>query len=134
MDINESDQFSPLKPLPGSILTEGWRTSEPLITIACITYNHFSYIKDALNGFLAQRCEYPFEIIIRDDASFDGTTEIVHEYKNEYPEIIQTVTEKENTFNDGVYPLSRVLPMARGKYIALCEGDDYWTDPYKLEK
>lgn len=82
-----------------------------------------------------QKTTFPIEIIIHDDASTDGTAEIGKEYAEKYPELIVPILQKENQYSKGISPSpTYVWPRARGKYIALCEGDDYWTDPYKLQK
>ena len=107
----------------------------PLVSICCTTYNHEKYIRDAIEGFLMQETNFPFEIIVHDDASTDRTPNIIREYQKKYPEIFVCIYQKENQLSKGVRPLPvYVLPKARGKYIALCEGDDYWTDPFKLQK
>lgn len=107
----------------------------PLVSICCLTYNHAPYIRDAIEGFLMQKTNFPVEILIHDDASTDGTADIIREYEAKYPDIIKPIYQKENQYSKGVR-ISCVyqFPRARGKYIALCEGDDYWTDPYKLQK
>jgi glycosyltransferase involved in cell wall biosynthesis len=107
----------------------------PLVSICCITYNHEKYIRDALEGFLVQKTNFSFEIIINDDASTDNTANIIREYEEKYPELFVCIYQKENQWSKGIRPSTTyVWPKARGKYIALCEGDDYWTDPYKLQK
>lgn len=107
----------------------------PIVSICCVTYNHSEYIKDAIEGFLKQKTAFPIEIIIHDDASTDNTQEIINHYKKTYPELIFPIFQKENQYSKGLKPWPNfVFPRARGKYIALCEGDDYWTDPYKLQK
>jgi glycosyltransferase involved in cell wall biosynthesis len=108
----------------------------PIISVCCITYNHVSYIRQCLDGILMQRTTYPFEIIINDDCSTDGTTEIIKEYVSKYPDIIVPIFHGENQYQKGVRGIYAkfVFPKARGKYIALCEGDDYWIDPLKLQK
>lgn len=107
----------------------------PLVSVSCITYNHKKYIRDAIESFLMQRTDFPIEIIIHDDASTDGTTEIVKEYEGKYPNLIYPIFQKENQYSKGIKPLFEyVFPKTRGKYIALCEGDDYWIDSYKLQK
>lgn len=108
---------------------------EPFVSICCITHNHESYIRDAIEGFLKQVTNFSFEIIIQDDASTDQTADIIREYKIKNPEIINPIFHKENQYSKGVGSI--ILPpmkIARGKYIALCEGDDYWVDPLKLQK
>lgn len=111
------------------------RLRDPIVSICCITYNHKDYIQDALEGFLMQETNFPFEIIIHDDASTDGTAKIVRAYEKKYPHLVKGIYQKENQYSQGVRPSpTYVWPSARGKYIALCEGDDYWTDPLKLQK
>lgn len=108
---------------------------QPLVSVCCTTYNHENYIRDVIEGFLIQKITFPFEIIIHDDASTDGTTEIIKEYADKYPELIVPIFQTQNQYSQGIKPWPNfVFPKARGKYIALCEGDDYWTDPYKLQK
>lgn len=107
----------------------------PLVSICCTTYNHVNYIRQCLDGFVMQKTNFPIEILIHDDASTDGTQDIIRGYEAKYPNIIKPIYQKENQYSKGVkvslvYNYSR----AKGKYIALCEGDDYWTDPYKLQK
>ena len=115
----------------------------PKVSVCCITYNHVKYIEQTIQSFLIQRTSFPFEIIIHDDASTDGTAKIITRYADKYPDIIVPILQKENQWNKGMLsgefygfePFTRnVLPTVRGKYIALCEGDDYWTDPTKLQK
>ena len=108
---------------------------EPVVSICCLTYNHILYIRQCLDGFMMQKVNFPIEILIYDDASTDGTQGIIREYETKYPNIVKPIYQKENQYSKGVrvgfvYNYSR----AKGKYIALCEGDDYWTDPYKLQK
>lgn len=108
----------------------------PLVSICCITYNHAQFIRKCLDGFLMQQTDFPIEILIHDDCSTDGTTEIIREYEAKYPDLIFPLYEEENQYQQGkaaeidFYNYRR----ARGKYIAYCEGDDYWTDPLKLQK
>lgn len=107
----------------------------PLVSIVCTTYNQEKYIRDALNGFIMQKTEFPFEVIIHDDASTDNTTNIIKEYESKYPEIIKPIYQKENQFSKGIkLGAAFIYPKTKGKYIALCEGDDYWIDPLKLQK
>lgn len=106
----------------------------PVVSVCCATYNHFDYIEDALVGILAQVTSFPFEIIIRDDASSDGTSDILRRYAQRYPNIICLMINLENQFKNGIRPMHVWPSLARGKYIALCEGDDFWTSPTKLQK
>ena len=105
----------------------------PLISICCITYNHVNYIRECINGFILQKTNFTFEILIFDDASTDGTDKIIKEFSSTYSNII-TFLQTENQWgkNDGF--INYLLPAAKGKYIAICEGDDYWTDHLKLQK
>jgi glycosyltransferase involved in cell wall biosynthesis len=105
------------------------------ISICCLAYNHESYIKQCLDGFVMQKCNFTFEILIHDDASKDNTASIIKDYEAKYPDIIKPIYQIENQHSKGVKPTFAFnFPRAQGKYIALCEGDDYWTDPYKLQK
>lgn len=107
----------------------------PLVSICCLTYNHEPYIKQCLDGFLMQKTNFPFEILIHDDASVDNTQNIIKNYELKHSDIIKPIYQKENQYSKGI-GVSRVyqFPRAKGKYIAMCEGDDYWIDPYKLQK
>jgi len=104
-----------------------------VVSISCITYNHAPYIRQCLDGFVMQKTTFPFEILIHDDASTYGTPDIIREYEAKYPGLIKPIYQTENQHSKGV-KISQTFnwPRARGKDIALCEGDDYWTDPYKL--
>ncbi|MBQ9591392.1 MAG: glycosyltransferase [Paludibacteraceae bacterium] len=113
----------------------------PLVSICCITYNHAPFIRQALDGFLMQeaptgveRDEEWLEILVHDDASTDGTDAIIREYASKYPTKIYPLYEQENQYSKGVIVDGFNYKRARGKYIAYCEGDDYWTDAQKLRK
>lgn len=125
-----------LVPLSEEEIRAKWANSDckPLVSICCATYNHAAWIEDALCGFLAQKTVFPFEIIIRDDASNDGTTEIVRGYVLRYPNLIRHVINASNKFSVGESP-SQVWPsLVNSKYMALCEGDDFWVVDDKLQK
>lgn len=111
---------------------------KPKVVIQCITYNHKSYLKDALEGFIMQKTDFPFVAIVHEDASTDGTDIILSEYAEKYPDIILPIFEKENQYSQSDKPLDRIIKKAikatNAKYVALCEGDDYWIDPSKLQK
>ena len=106
---------------------------EPLLTIVCLAYNHASFIRETLESFLRQETDFPFEVIIHDDASTDSTAAIICEYTARYPSVIKPIYQSENQYRQGVPFSTRLFARARGKYIAYCEGDDYWTDPRKLQ-
>jgi glycosyltransferase involved in cell wall biosynthesis len=108
----------------------------PLVTVICTSYNHEKFIKKCLDGFVMQKTNFTFEIILHDDASTDNTLKIVKEYESKYPHLFNNIYQTENHFSKkGVSIWTDIMfPKAQGKYIALCEGDDYWIDPYKLQK
>ncbi len=116
-------------------ILDSWEKTAPLVSIICNTYNHRKFIEQAIRSFLNQKGNFPFEILIHDDASTDGTQEIVKEYQRKYPSLIKPIYQTENQYSKGIKPaFVYQYPRAKGKYIALCEGDDYWTDPFKLQK
>ncbi len=109
---------------------------KPLVSINCITYNHEPYIRQCLDGFMMQKTNFAFEVLIHDDASTDNTANIIQEYEAKYPEIIKPIYQAENQYSkgEGAISVRFNFPRAKGKYIAMCEGDDYWIDPHKLQK
>jgi glycosyltransferase involved in cell wall biosynthesis len=110
--------------------------NKPLVSICCITYNHAKYVRECLDGFLMQKTTFEYEIIMHDDASTDETQEIINSYCRKHPNLFRTVYQQFNLYAKGIRGIAAnyVYPLAKGKYIAVCEGDDYWTDPYKLQK
>ncbi len=109
--------------------------SDILVSICCLTYNHEKFIKYALDGFLMQKTNFKFEILINDDCSQDNTPNILRDNEKRNPGKFNVTYQTENQFSKGVKPLREILfPQVKGKYVALCEGDDYWTDPLKLQK
>ncbi|WP_147289828.1 glycosyltransferase [Anaerosacchariphilus polymeriproducens] len=108
----------------------------PIVSISVLTYNHENYIRQALDSFLVQKTNFPFEILIHDDASTDKTQDIIREYQEKYPDKIFPICQNENQYSKGIFTVSANFnfPRARGKYIAFCEGDDYWIDMDKLQK
>lgn len=113
---------------------DGGRDSAPLVSVICLTYNHARYIDKCIAGILMQKTDFPVEIIIHDDASNDGTSEIVRNYADRHEGTIVPVLQSENQYSRGNNPKALALANCRGDYIAYCEGDDYWTDPQKLQK
>jgi hypothetical protein len=110
-----------------------WAGDQPLVSVLCTTHQHVDHIEDAIRGFLGQDTTFPFEVIIRDDASTDGTAEIVRDYAERYPSIIRPVLEQVNRW-PATSPLQIIHGRARGELFAICEGDDYWADPDKLSR
>lgn len=109
--------------------------NDPMVSICCLAYNHVPYIRKCLENFMMQKTNFPFEVLIHDDASTDKTADIIGEYEAKYPNIIKPIYQTENQYSKGV-GVTRVyqFPRVKGKYIAMCEGDDYLTDPLKLQK
>ena len=108
--------------------------SDVRVSVICITYNQKKYIRRAIDSMLSQVTEFQFEVIVHDDVSTDGTVAILREYEEKCPEIIRVIYETENQYSKGVdFVAQMVRETARGKYIALCEGDDFWTDDHKLQ-
>ena len=108
---------------------------KPLVSVICITYNHAPYLRQCLDGILMQKTTFPFEVVINDDCSTDGSTDIIKEYVERYPEIIVPVYHDENQYSKGPnVAITYWIKEARGKYWAATETDDYWTDPLKLQK
>ena len=105
------------------------------VSIICNVFNHEKYLRDALDGFVKQQTTFPFEVLVHDDASTDGSVAILKEYEEKYPDIFRCLYQTENQYSKGAR-ISRDFQASRakGKYIAICEGDDYWTDPLKLQK
>lgn len=110
-----------------------WKDGPPLVSILCPTYQHVDFVEDALRGFLGQDTDFPFEVIVRDDASIDGTAEIVREYAMRFPNIVQPILEATNAY-PAVRPISVLRAAARGEFVAICEGDDYWFSPDFLQR
>ena len=111
------------------------KTNDIMVTIRCAAYNHEPYIRQCLDGFVIQKTDFKFEAIVHDDASTDMTADIIRKYAAKYPDIIKPIYETENQYSKHDGSLTRIFnEHTRGKYIAICEGDDYWTDPLKLQK
>jgi glycosyltransferase involved in cell wall biosynthesis len=109
--------------------------NEIIVSIICNAFNQQDYIRNALDGFVMQQTDFPFEILVHDDASTDRTPQIIREYEEKYPHLFRPIYQTENQYSKRVGITRNIqVPRAKGKYIALCEGDDYWTDPRKLQK
>lgn len=105
-----------------------------MVSICCLVYNHEKYLRQCLDGFIMQKTNFKYEVLIHDDASTDASADIIREYEQKYPDIIKPIYQTENQYSKGV-KISWELqyPRAKGKYIALCEGDDFWSDENKLQ-
>lgn len=117
------------------INTELKSEEQILVTICCTAFNQEKFIRQCLEGFVMQKTTFRFEAIVHDDASTDNTATIIKEYAAKYPHIIKPIFETENQYSKHNGSLRRIMRAnMRGKYIANCEADDYWIDPYKLQK
>lgn len=109
--------------------------NEVTVSIVCLTYNQERYIRQTLDGFLAQEADFNYEIVVHDDASTDSTPAIIEEYSLKYPDVFRPLLSTTNNYDKGLlYIYDIAIRHARGKYIAYCEGDDYFIDPHKLQK
>lgn len=109
--------------------------SEIMVSVYCLCFNHEKYIRDALDGFITQKTNFNFEVIVHDDASTDNSTQIINEYTEKYPDIIKPIFQTKNKYSQGIDIIGDyIIPQLGGKYVAVCEGDDYWTDSLKLQK
>lgn len=117
-----------------SELFDTWSCDEVKVTICCICFNHEAFLDDTFKGFFSQKFEYPFKVIVYDDLSTDNSREIILKWKNKYPRLIEVIFSKTNQYSRGVRPLNLLLPNVGTKYMALCEGDDYWCSEVKLQK
>ncbi len=104
------------------------------VSVISTVYNHEKYIRQALQSIVDQITNFPFEVIVHDDASTDGSAEIIKEFEEKYPDIIKPIYQTENIHSQGIKSSEFTIPKTRGKYIALCEGDDFWTDNSKLQR
>ena len=115
------------------------KKEEPiLVAIHCLVYNHEPYLRDCFEGFVKQKTNFRFVAIVHDDVSTDGSAAIIREYEEKYPDLFRPIYETENQWSKHDGSLERIMNEAidatGAKYVAMCEGDDYWTDPLKLQK
>src|SRR5690554_3523732 len=115
---------------PTPIAMQQWDSNvAPIVSIQCITYNHENYIRDAIEGFLMQKTTFPVEVLIHDDASNDSTSDIIRVYESRFPNLIKPIYQTENQYSKKRGLISKIQnDRSKGKYIAKCEGDDYWID------
>ncbi|SHE77585.1 Glycosyltransferase involved in cell wall bisynthesis [Bacteroides luti] len=107
----------------------------PKVSVICLAYNHESFIRKCMDGFVMQQANFSFEVLVHDDASTDNTASIIREYEVKYPDLIKPIYQTENKYSQKIdIPRTYQYPRAKGEYIAICEGDDYWIDPLKLQK
>lgn len=107
----------------------------PLVSICTLVYNHEPYLRECFDGILMQKTNFAFEVLVHDDASTDNSAAIIREYTAKYPNIFKPIYQTENQYSKGIkVNATYQYPRAKGKYIAICEGDDYWIDPLKLQK
>ncbi|WP_292471618.1 glycosyltransferase [Methanolobus sp.] len=109
------------------------KNEEIMVSICCLAYNHEKFIADAIEGFLKQEVNFKYEILMHYDASEDGTVDIIRSYEQKYPDLIKPIYQAVNQCSKGKNVFSCNCQRAKGKYIAICDGDDYWTDSKKLQ-
>ena len=107
--------------------------AKPLVSVCCLAYNHENSIRQAIEGIVSQKTDFAFELLIHEDASTDNTAEIIREYEKKYPHIVKPIYQTENQFFKCNIAKTHIQPKAQGKYVAICEGDDFWTDENKLQ-
>ena len=125
--------FSQPLPTEAELFAMWGDSDEVVVSIACATFEHGVLLDDAIRSFLLQKTRFRFEIVIRDDASTDGTRDLIADYMRHYPRIIRARIYDENQFTLGRRPSDDWIGLTRGAYVAFCEGDDFWTDRDKLQ-
>lgn len=132
--MKKANNFIPLDK-PVTVTEQVWTDDTiPVVSVFNWVYNHNEFIRESIESILFQKTAFPIEIIIHDDASNDGTKQIILEYQNKHPPLFRNIIQKENQWSQGKSVMTPLFEKPRGKYIALSHGDDYWTDPYKLQK
>lgn len=114
-------------------IMKNWEGDQMMVSITCVAFNHENFINITLDSFLMQETSFPFEILINDDVSTDKTAEILKEYESKYPNIVKPIFQKENQYSKGINTMAILFPYINGKYVAFCDGDDYWIDEKKLQ-
>lgn len=121
-------------PSEAEVVAQWGGRTDPVVSICCTTFNRAPFVAAALESFLAQRTTFPFEIIIHDDASTDGTSQIIQDYARRFPALVKPIIQAQNQFSLGRKPmLEFVFPLAAGEYISICEADDFWVRSDKLQ-
>jgi glycosyltransferase involved in cell wall biosynthesis len=132
--VKKESNYTALKN-PVTITEQDWLEGTlPILSVFNWVYNHKDFIRESIESVLIQKTSFPVEIIIHDDASNDGTREIIIEYQEKYPRLFRNILHKENQWSQGKSVMTPLFEKPNGKYIALTHGDDYWNDPYKLQK
>ena len=114
-------------------IMQNWHGDEMIVSITCVAFNHENYMNTTLDSFLMQETSFPFEVLINDDVSTDKTVEILKEYERKFPNIVKPVYQTENQYSQGINTMAILFPYIKGKYVAFCDGDDYWIDKDKLK-
>lgn len=114
-------------------IMENWKSDQMMVSVTCVAFNHEKYIHTTLDSFLMQDTTFPFEILINDDVSTDSTVEVLKEYQRRFPNIVKPVFQTENQYSQGINTMAILFPYITGKYVAFCDGDDYWIDEQKLQ-
>lgn len=110
------------------------KTKDIQVSVICMAYNHVKYISKTLDSIISQKTDFDFEIVVHDDKSDDGTTEIIRQYEFKFPNIVKPIYEECNQYSQGKDVFMGIcMPKTKGRYIAVCEGDDFWIDNYKLQ-
>jgi glycosyltransferase involved in cell wall biosynthesis len=114
-------------------MPEAMTKTVPRVSVLVRAYNVAPWIEQSLDSILAQLTSFSVEILVHDDASTDGTTGILRRYQEQYPEQVQVIFQTTNQLGLGRNPASPLVAIAHGEFLALCDGDDYWTTSHKLQ-